>query len=101
MDQQATTWSDYKHHNTFKFLIGISPSGFITFLSDCYGGRATDKFITMDSGFFEDLERDDEVMTDKGFNIKEELLMYFCTISVPSGALVSRDNLHKMKIKGI
>ena len=76
MDQQATTWSDYKHHNTFKFLIGISPSGFITFLSDCYGGRATDKFITMDNGFFENLERDDEVMTDKGFNIKEELLMH-------------------------
>ena len=28
---QAQTWSDYKHHNTFKFLIGISPTGFITF----------------------------------------------------------------------
>ena len=35
---QAQTWSDYKHHNTFKFLIGISPTGFITFISSCYGG---------------------------------------------------------------
>ena len=27
---QAQTWSDYKH-NTFKFLIGISRTGYITF----------------------------------------------------------------------
>ena len=42
LDCQAATWSDYKHHNTIKFLVGISPSGFITFLSSCYGGRASD-----------------------------------------------------------
>ena len=30
---QAVTWSDYKHHNTLKFLIGISPAGYITYLS--------------------------------------------------------------------
>ena len=35
---QAATWSDYKHHNTKKYLVGISPSGFITFLSSHYGG---------------------------------------------------------------
>ena len=49
---QAVTWSDYKSHNTFKFLIGISPSGFITFVSDCYGGRASDRFICMDNAEF-------------------------------------------------
>ena len=54
---QASTWSDYKHHNTIKFLIGIT-----SFLSDCYGGRSSDKFITGDSGFYDLLERDDEVM---------------------------------------
>ena len=77
LSSQAATWSDYKHHNTIKFLIGISPSGFITFLSDCYGGRASDKFITSDSGFYDLIERDDEVMADKGFQIKEELLLRF------------------------
>ena len=35
LEVQAVTWSDYKHHNTIKFLLGISPAGFITFLSDC------------------------------------------------------------------
>ena len=56
LTNQACTWSDYKHHNTIKFLVGISPTGFIIFLSDCYGGRASDKFITKDSAFYSLLE---------------------------------------------
>ena len=35
---QVATWSHYKHHNTFKFLVGITPTGFMSFLSSCYGG---------------------------------------------------------------
>ena len=73
---QYATWSEYKHHNTVKFLVGITPSGFISFLSDCYGGKRTDKFITLDSGFYENLERDDEIMADRGFQIRDELLSY-------------------------
>ena len=86
LDLQVQTWSDYKHHNTVKFLIGISPIGFVTFLSDCYAGRASDKFICSDSGFFDLLERDDEIMADRGFQIKEDLLLRFCSLSVPPGA---------------
>ena len=51
LDCQAATWSDYKHHNPIKFLVGIPPSGFNIFLSSCYGDRASYKFITKDSGF--------------------------------------------------
>lgn len=88
LHNQAVTWSDYKHHNTVKVLIGIAPNGYITFLSKCYGGRASDKFITSDSGFYDLLERDDEVMADRGFQIKEELLLRYCSLSVPPGARV-------------
>ena len=88
LDSQAATWSDYKSHNTIKFLIGISPTGFISFLSDCYGGRASDKFICSDSGFYDCLDLYDEIMADRGFQIKEELMMKFCTLSVPPGARV-------------
>ena len=56
LDAQAETWSDYKSHNTFKFLIGISPTGFITFISDCYVGRTSVKCICADSGFYDLLE---------------------------------------------
>ena len=75
-----------KHHNTIKFLVGISPSGFITFLSSCYGGRASDKFITKDSGFYDLIQRDNVVMADRGFQIQEDLLLHFCILQVPPGA---------------
>ena len=39
LDCQAATWSDYRQHNTIKFLVGISPSGFITFLQVPAGAR--------------------------------------------------------------
>ena len=53
LDCQAATWSFYKHRNTIKFLIGISPSSFITFLSSCYGGQTIDTFNTKDSDFYD------------------------------------------------
>ena len=83
---QAATWSDYKHLNTINVLVGISPSGFITFLRSCCGGRASHKFITKDSGFYDLLERDDVVMADRGFQIQEDLLLHFCNLQVPPGA---------------
>ena len=46
---KAATWSGYKHLNTSKLLVGITPTGFILFPSSCYGGQASDKFITRDS----------------------------------------------------
>ena len=86
LDSQAETWSNYKQHNTFKFLIGISPTGFITYLSDCYGGKASDKFICSDSDFYDCLDPYDEVMADRGFQITEELMLHYCTLTVPPGA---------------
>ena len=86
LEVQAITWSDYKHHNTIKFLLGISPAGFITFLSECYGGRASDKFICKDSGFYDALEFGDEVMADRGFQITEELLARNTRLVIPPGA---------------
>ncbi len=83
---QATTWSDYKKHNTAKYLIAISPTGYIIFLSDGYGGRTSDVFICQDSSFYRKLEYGDEIMADRGFQILEDLLHYYCTLSIPPGA---------------
>ena len=88
LDIPATTWSHYKSHNTIQFLIGISPTGFITFPSDTYGGRASDRFICHDSGFFDYLDSYDEVMADRGFYITEELMMKYFTLRVPPGARI-------------
>ena len=42
---RAQMWSNYKHHSTLKFLIGITPQGTISYLSRCAGGRISDKQI--------------------------------------------------------
>lgn len=36
---QSRIFSSYKHHTTVKFLVGISPSGVITFVSDAWPGK--------------------------------------------------------------
>ena len=52
-------------------------------MSDCYGGRASDRYIVNDSGFYDLLEREDMVMADRGFQIHEEFLLRFCSLQVP------------------
>ena len=58
----------------------------ITFLSGCYGGKASEKYIIKDSDFYDLLKRGEQVMADRGFWIKEELLLHFCNLEVPPGA---------------
>ena len=51
-------------------------------------GRASDKFICSDSEFYDLLERADEIMADRGFQIKEKLMLKYCSLSAPPGATV-------------
>ena len=83
LDEAAACWSNYKHHHTVKYLIGITPNGTVSYLSDCYGGRATDVFIVRDSGFLQKLQPRDQVMADRGFKIQDMLAFYQCTLATP------------------
>ena len=85
---QATTWFDYKLYDTVKFLIGMLLTGYVTFLSDWYSDRASDKFITADNRFYDCLDHYDKVIAERGFQIKEELMLKFCTLNVPPGARI-------------
>ncbi|KAL3856493.1 hypothetical protein ACJMK2_011244 [Sinanodonta woodiana] len=81
---RAQTWSSYKHNNTIKFLIGITPQGSISFISKAWGGRASDKYITENCGFLSKLLPGDIVLVDRGFNISDSIGMYCAKIIVPS-----------------
>ena len=89
LDTQAICWSDYKHHCTIKFLIAITPNGLISYVSSCYGGRATDKHITRDCSFLYLLEPTDQVMADRGFKIREDLMSVQATLAIPPSTVGS------------
>ena len=80
---QALTFSNYKHHNTLKFLVGITPSGVISFVSEAWGGRASDSHITINSGLLDLLDENDTVMADKGFLIEDALGKKKCKLVIP------------------
>ena len=79
----AAAWSNYKHHYTAKYLIGITPNATVSFLSDCYGGRTTDVFIVQDCGFLQGLQPKDLVMADRAFKIHIMLAFHQCTSAIP------------------
>lgn len=81
---RALTWSNFKHHNTLKILVGITPSGAISFVSKVFGGRASDKLITQQSGSLDLLQYGDLVLADRGFLIQEDLGSRGARLAIPS-----------------
>lgn len=83
---QALTWSSYKHCNTIKYLVSITPNGIINFISLGYGGRISDELITTQSGYLDVLKprAPVTVMADRGFKrIEKHLLEIDCKLVRP------------------
>ena len=63
-------FSAYKNHTTLKGLVGISPSGAITFISQLYTGSISYREIVERSGMLDlPFNEGDSMMADKGFTI--------------------------------
>ena len=81
---RAQTFSSYKHHNTVKVLIGITPQGTISFVSKAWGGRTSDKFLTDNCGILGKILPGDLVLADRGFTIQETLMFKQAELAIPA-----------------
>ena len=65
-------------------MIGITSSGAVSFLSAGWSGRASDKEITLNSGFLDKVTCGNCVLTDRGFLIEEELATRGAVLRIPA-----------------
>ena len=84
LEARSSTWSNCKHHNTIQFLIGIAPQGHISFISKAWGGRVSDKYITENSGFLNNLLPGDLILADRGFDISESVGLMCAEVNIPA-----------------
>ena len=81
---RAQTFSNYKHHNTAKILIGITPQGTISFVSEAWGGRTSDKFQAENCGILKNLLPGDLILADRGFTVHESVWCYGVQLNIPA-----------------
>lgn len=78
---RAQTYSSYKHHNTVKYLIGITPQRTVSYISEGWGGRTSDKYLTEHCSLLHHLVPGDTILADRGFDISG---FYCSTLKIPA-----------------
>ncbi|XP_048115359.1 uncharacterized protein LOC125304889 [Alosa alosa] len=73
LKHQKQTYSVYRGMHSFKFLVGVSPNGAVTFCSGLYPGSFSDKAIVKESGILSQMVSGDVILADKGFLIRDLL----------------------------
>ena len=68
---RALSYSHYKSRLTAKYLIGVTPQGFVSYISSGWGGRTSDVKVTEECGILDNLELGDIVLADRGFTVHE------------------------------
>ena len=81
---RAQTYSHYKHHNTVKVFIGVTPQGVISFVSKGWGGRVSDKYLTEHCGLLDYLLPGDQILADRGFNVQQSVGIHCAEIKIPA-----------------
>ena len=100
--QQGNTYS-YKHANTFKCLIAVTPNGGCYFVSDIFKGDISDVQIFEESGIMKHIEPNDILIVDRGFTMQDLVNPLQAHIKIPAflkgrNSLSAADELSTKKI---
>jgi hypothetical protein len=103
---RSELYSSYKGRTTLKCLVGVTPAGAVSFVSNLYAGSISDKHITKVSGILDLLESGDTVMTDKGFLIEDLLAKKGCSLVMPNflakkGQFTAEEAVHNKLISNL
>jgi len=69
-------YSNYKKHNTIKFLFGITPQGSVAFISKGWGGRVSNIHLTENPGLRKKHLSGDMILADGRFPIQDSAELY-------------------------
>ena len=91
---QRVTFSTYKNTNTLKTMIGISPRGVVSYVSESYGGSASDRQIIERSSLLKDtmLSSGDSIMADRGIMVQD--LFAYRNVQVNTPTTMKGRNQH-------
>ena len=84
LEARTDTFSNYKSHNTGKYLIGITPQGVISFISRGWGGRTSDITLTENCGLLNNLLPGDVMLADRGFMVQDLVAAYNAELKIPA-----------------
>ena len=82
--RQGNTYSSYKHTNTFKCFIAVTPNGDACFLSDLFEGDVDDVRIFKECGVLKHVRPGDVILADRGFTVQELLNPLQANVKIPS-----------------
>ena len=54
-------------------------------VSKGWGGRVTDKYLTLNCGYMDVVQRGETILADRGFPIREEALLRGVNVIIPPG----------------
>eukprot|EP00795_Rhopilema_esculentum_P007382 gene7382-13129_t len=91
----ASSFSNYKHYLTGKFLIGVAANGAVTFVSNGFPGSASGKAVTKDSGILHHLQAGDLILADKGHLAKKCVFESACLSCWQISIYQGRGNIFK------
>ncbi len=70
---RVQTFCHHKRQQTLKYLIGSTPRGLISFASQGWGGRVSDKLVIENSGHLNEIVPGDLVLAGRGFDTRDRI----------------------------